>query len=112
MWHVVFFVPINKADEMDVGVFLCLGHDGYRDSQRPDHNMHDSPSPASRERSSSLQGMDMASLPPRKRPWHDGPGTGDVDSPGAGPDDRGAGKDFYKIKHFKPVCFTITKTFI
>lgn len=68
------------------------GHDGYRDGQRPDHNMHDSPSPASRERSSSLQGMDMASLPPRKRPWHDGPGTGDMESPGPGPEDRGAGR--------------------
>ncbi|XP_056600591.1 pre-mRNA 3' end processing protein WDR33 [Triplophysa dalaica] len=68
------------------------GHDGYRDGQRPDHNIHDSPSPASRERSSSLQGMDMASLPPRKRPWHDGPGTGDMDSPSAGPDERGAGR--------------------
>ncbi|XP_056328678.1 pre-mRNA 3' end processing protein WDR33 isoform X1 [Danio aesculapii] len=68
------------------------GHEGYRDGQRPDHNMHDSPSPASRERSSSLQGMDMASLPPRKRPWHDGPGTGDMDSPGSGPDERGAGR--------------------
>ncbi|RXN23338.1 pre-mRNA 3 end processing WDR33-like protein [Labeo rohita] len=68
------------------------GHESYRDGQRPDHNMHDSSSPASRERSSSLQGMDMASLPPRKRPWHDGPGTGDMDSPGAGPDDRGAGR--------------------
>uniref|UniRef100_A0A9J8A5Z4 pre-mRNA 3' end processing protein WDR33 n=1 Tax=Cyprinus carpio carpio TaxID=630221 RepID=A0A9J8A5Z4_CYPCA len=67
-------------------------HESYRDGQRPDHNMHDSPSQASRERSSSLQGMDMASLPPRKRPWHDGPGTGDMDSPGAGPDDRGAGR--------------------
>lgn len=39
--------------------------------------MHDGSSPAGRERSSSLQGMDMASLPPRKRPWQDGPGTGD-----------------------------------
>ncbi|KAB5535894.1 hypothetical protein PHYPO_G00123180 [Pangasianodon hypophthalmus] len=68
------------------------GHEGYRDSQRGDHGMHDSPSAVSRERSSSLQGMDMASLPPRKRPWHDGPGTGDMDSPGAGPDDRGAGR--------------------
>ncbi|TRY95447.1 hypothetical protein DNTS_032474 [Danionella cerebrum] len=68
------------------------GHEGYRDSQRPEHNMHDSPSPASRERSSSLQGMDMASLPPRKRPWHDGPGTGDMDLPAAGPDERGPGR--------------------
>ncbi|XP_028988034.2 pre-mRNA 3' end processing protein WDR33-like isoform X2 [Betta splendens] len=49
------------------------GHDGYRDSQQ----MHDGSSQATRERSSSLQGMDMASLPPRKRPWQDGPGTGD-----------------------------------
>uniref|UniRef100_A0A4W4FFY9 pre-mRNA 3' end processing protein WDR33 n=1 Tax=Electrophorus electricus TaxID=8005 RepID=A0A4W4FFY9_ELEEL len=68
------------------------GHEGYRDNPRGEHSMHDSPSPASRERSSSLQGMDMASLPPRKRPWHDGPGTGDMDSPGGGPDDRGAGR--------------------
>lgn len=48
--------------------------------------MHDGSSPAGRERSSSLQGMDMASLPPRKRPWQDGPGTGDPrerESPGA-----------------------------
>ncbi|XP_062844138.1 pre-mRNA 3' end processing protein WDR33 [Trichomycterus rosablanca] len=68
-------------------------HDSYRDGQRGDHSMHDSPS-ASRERSTSLQGMDMASLPPRKRPWHDGPGTGDMDSPGAGagPEDRAAGR--------------------
>lgn len=76
--------------------------------------MHDSPSTVNRERSSSLQGMDMASLPPRKRPWHDGPGTGDMDSPGAGPDERGAGKTpedtlitqvmekkLYKISSFK-----------
>uniref|UniRef100_A0A8C9Z119 pre-mRNA 3' end processing protein WDR33 n=1 Tax=Sander lucioperca TaxID=283035 RepID=A0A8C9Z119_SANLU len=57
------------------------GHDGYRDGQ-----MHDGSSPAGRERSSSLQGMDMASLPPRKRPWQDGPGTGDPrerEAPGA-----------------------------
>uniref|UniRef100_A0A673HCR7 pre-mRNA 3' end processing protein WDR33 n=1 Tax=Sinocyclocheilus rhinocerous TaxID=307959 RepID=A0A673HCR7_9TELE len=71
---------------------MCSGHESYRDGQQPDHSMLDGPSPASRERSSSLQGMDMASLPPRKRPWHDGPGTGDMDSPGAGPDDRGAGE--------------------
>uniref|UniRef100_A0A8C7PMI6 pre-mRNA 3' end processing protein WDR33 n=1 Tax=Oncorhynchus mykiss TaxID=8022 RepID=A0A8C7PMI6_ONCMY len=63
-----------------------------REGQRPEHGpLHDSPSPASRERSSSLQGMDMASLPPRKRPWHDGPGTGDQDSPGAGVEDRTTG---------------------
>uniref|UniRef100_A0A8C2ZVF6 pre-mRNA 3' end processing protein WDR33 n=1 Tax=Cyclopterus lumpus TaxID=8103 RepID=A0A8C2ZVF6_CYCLU len=62
--------------------FLCVGHDGYRDGQP----MHDGSSPAGRERSASLQGMDMASLPPRKRPWQDGPGTGDPrerESPGA-----------------------------
>lgn len=61
--------------------FLSAGHDGYRDAQQ----MHDGSSPAGRERSSSLQGMDMASLPPRKRPWQDGPGTGDPrerESPG------------------------------
>lgn len=79
-------------DNADSVVYVCSGHEGYRDSQRGDHSMHDSPSAVSRERSSSLQGMDMASLPPRKRPWHDGPGTGDLDSPGAGPDDRGAGE--------------------
>uniref|UniRef100_A0A4W5REQ1 pre-mRNA 3' end processing protein WDR33 n=1 Tax=Hucho hucho TaxID=62062 RepID=A0A4W5REQ1_9TELE len=68
------------------------GHEAYREGQRSEHGpLHDSPSPASRERSSSLQGMDMASLPPRKRPWHDGPGTGDQDSPGAGVEDRTAG---------------------
>ncbi|KAM3866324.1 pre-mRNA 3' end processing protein WDR33 isoform 4-T4 [Diretmus argenteus] len=58
------------------------GHESYRDGQQ----MHDGSSPAGRERSSSLQGMDMASLPPRKRPWQDGPGTGDPrdrESPGA-----------------------------
>uniref|UniRef100_A0A7N6A0L0 pre-mRNA 3' end processing protein WDR33 n=1 Tax=Anabas testudineus TaxID=64144 RepID=A0A7N6A0L0_ANATE len=62
-------------------VFLSAGHDSYRDAQQ----MHDGSSPAGRERSSSLQGMDMASLPPRKRPWQDGPGTGDPrerESPG------------------------------
>uniref|UniRef100_A0A7N8X0W6 pre-mRNA 3' end processing protein WDR33 n=1 Tax=Mastacembelus armatus TaxID=205130 RepID=A0A7N8X0W6_9TELE len=63
-----------------VPVFLSA--DGYRDGQQ----MHDGSSPVGRERSSSLQGMDMASLPPRKRPWQDGPGTGDPrehDSSGA-----------------------------
>nr|XP_057924760.1 pre-mRNA 3' end processing protein WDR33 isoform X1 [Doryrhamphus excisus] len=49
------------------------GHDGYRDGPQ----MHDGTSPVGRERSMSLQGMDMASLPPRKRPWQDGPGTAD-----------------------------------
>uniref|UniRef100_A0A7N8XCL5 pre-mRNA 3' end processing protein WDR33 n=1 Tax=Mastacembelus armatus TaxID=205130 RepID=A0A7N8XCL5_9TELE len=65
-----------------VPVFLSA--DGYRDGQQ----MHDGSSPVGRERSSSLQGMDMASLPPRKRPWQDGPGTGDPrehDSSGWGP---------------------------
>ncbi|XP_031696283.1 pre-mRNA 3' end processing protein WDR33-like, partial [Anarrhichthys ocellatus] len=59
------------------------GHDSYRDGQQ---QMHDGSSPTGRERSASLQGMDMASLPPRKRPWQDGPGTGDPrerESPGA-----------------------------
>ncbi|XP_046883194.1 pre-mRNA 3' end processing protein WDR33 isoform X3 [Hypomesus transpacificus] len=71
------------------------GHEPYREGQRPEHTMHDSPSPASRERSSSLQGMDMASLPPRKRPWHDGPGNGDPrdrESPGTGAEDRTGGR--------------------
>uniref|UniRef100_A0AAZ3SHQ2 pre-mRNA 3' end processing protein WDR33 n=1 Tax=Oncorhynchus tshawytscha TaxID=74940 RepID=A0AAZ3SHQ2_ONCTS len=75
-------------------VCACVlpGHEAYREGQRSEHGpLHDSPSPASRERSSSLQGMDMASLPPRKRPWHDGPGTGDQDSPGAGVEDRTTG---------------------
>lgn len=49
------------------------GHDSYRDGQQ----MHDGPSMSGRDRPSSMQGMDMASLPPRKRPWQDGPGTGD-----------------------------------
>ncbi|KAJ6669135.1 hypothetical protein lerEdw1_007944, partial [Lerista edwardsae] len=56
---------------------------------------HDGHSPASRERSSSLQGMDMASLPPRKRPWHDGPGTSerrDMDIQGGPPEERGKGR--------------------
>ncbi|XP_061549339.1 pre-mRNA 3' end processing protein WDR33 isoform X4 [Phycodurus eques] len=60
------------------------GHDGYRDGPP----LHDGTSSAGRERSLSLQGMDMASLPPRKRPWQDGPGTADHrdrerDAPGA-----------------------------
>uniref|UniRef100_A0A8C7KTV2 pre-mRNA 3' end processing protein WDR33 n=1 Tax=Oncorhynchus kisutch TaxID=8019 RepID=A0A8C7KTV2_ONCKI len=69
-----------------------MQHQVRLEGQRSEHGpLHDSPSPASRERSSSLQGMDMASLPPRKRPWHDGPGTGDQDSPGAGVEDRTTG---------------------
>lgn len=70
-------------------VFSCTG-------PRPDHPPHDGHSPANRERSSSLQGMDMASLPPRKRPWHDGPGTSDhrdMDAPGGPPEERGKGKE-------------------
>lgn len=73
-------------------VFLPIGHDGYRDGQP----MHDGSSPAGRERSSSLQGMDMASLPPRKRPWQDGPGTGDPrerESPGAD-----GGENYTRVK--------------
>ncbi|MBN3288896.1 WDR33 protein, partial [Polyodon spathula] len=71
------------------------GNEHFRDGLRPEHSARDSASPASRERSSSLQGMDMASLPPRKRPWHDGPGTADPrerDSPGGAPEERPAGK--------------------
>lgn len=66
-----------------------------RSGPRPDHPPHDRHSPANRERSSSLQGMDMASLPPRKRPWHDGPGTSDhreMDAPGGPPEERSKGK--------------------
>nr|KAF6451401.1 WD repeat domain 33 [Molossus molossus] len=36
--------------------------------------------------------MDMASLPPRKRPWHDGPGTSEhreMEAPGGPSEDRG-----------------------
>ncbi|XP_066565852.1 pre-mRNA 3' end processing protein WDR33 isoform X2 [Amia ocellicauda] len=80
----------RKPDNWEAG--RDPGHEHFRDGPRPDHTPRDSPSPASRERSSSLQGMDMASLPPRKRPWHDGPGTGDRDSPGGGPDDRAPGR--------------------
>ncbi|KAG2462132.1 WDR33 protein, partial [Polypterus senegalus] len=67
------------------------GHEHFRDGMRQDHPPRECSSPAGRDRSSSLQGMDMASLPPRKRPWHDGPGTADVrerDSPGRGPEER------------------------
>ncbi|NXP28763.1 WDR33 protein, partial [Scytalopus superciliaris] len=70
--------------------------DGNREpGPRPDHPPHEGHSPASRERSSSLQGMDMASLPPRKRLWHDGPGTSDhrdMDAPGGPPEERGKGR--------------------
>uniref|UniRef100_A0A096LSQ7 pre-mRNA 3' end processing protein WDR33 n=1 Tax=Poecilia formosa TaxID=48698 RepID=A0A096LSQ7_POEFO len=56
----------------DPRLLLSSGHDGFRD---------DGSSPGGRERPSSMQGMDMASLPPRKRPWQDGPGTGDHEAP-------------------------------
>uniref|UniRef100_A0A3Q1B5P5 pre-mRNA 3' end processing protein WDR33 n=1 Tax=Amphiprion ocellaris TaxID=80972 RepID=A0A3Q1B5P5_AMPOC len=78
------------------------GHDGYRDGQQ----MHDGSSPAGRERSSSLQGMDMASLPPRKRPWQDGPGTGDLrerESPGA----DGGESATCRIKFMVQVCYCL-----
>ncbi|CAJ0968769.1 unnamed protein product, partial [Ranitomeya imitator] len=72
------------------------GPDRFQGSPRRDIPTPESHSPSSRERSSSLQGMDMASLPPRKRPWHDGPGTPDnrdmdpglSDDPGKGPPPR------------------------
>uniref|UniRef100_A0A670I7N5 pre-mRNA 3' end processing protein WDR33 n=1 Tax=Podarcis muralis TaxID=64176 RepID=A0A670I7N5_PODMU len=70
--------------------------DGNREpGPRQDHPPHDGHSPASRERSSSIQGMDMASLPPRKRPWHDGPGTSDhreMEIQGGPPEERGKGR--------------------
>lgn len=69
------------------------GHEHFRDAPRPDHPPHDGHSPASRERSSSLQGMDMASLPPRKRPWHDGSGTSEhreMEAQGGPSEDRGS----------------------
>ncbi|XP_028648925.2 pre-mRNA 3' end processing protein WDR33 isoform X2 [Erpetoichthys calabaricus] len=71
------------------------GHEHFRDGMRQDHPPRECSSPAGRDRSSSLQSMDMASLPPRKRPWHDGPGTADVrerDSPGRGPEERTPGR--------------------
>ncbi|XP_028297123.1 pre-mRNA 3' end processing protein WDR33 isoform X3 [Gouania willdenowi] len=49
------------------------GPDGYGERLQ----MQDGTSSSGRDRTSSLQGMDMASLPPRKRPWQDGPGLGD-----------------------------------
>ncbi|KAL2097931.1 hypothetical protein ACEWY4_007138 [Coilia grayii] len=64
------------------------GHEGYREGARQEH--HEGPSAAGRERPSSLQGMDMASLPPRKRPWHEVHGSTDLDMPG--PEERGAGR--------------------
>uniref|UniRef100_H3BCL4 pre-mRNA 3' end processing protein WDR33 n=1 Tax=Latimeria chalumnae TaxID=7897 RepID=H3BCL4_LATCH len=82
----------RKPDNWDERRDSATGHEHFRDGPRQDHPPNDSHSPASRERSSSLQGMDMASLPPRKRPWHDGPGTPDprdIDAPGGPPDERG-----------------------
>lgn len=82
----VFIASWALIVETPVLCFLS-GHDGYRDGQQ----MHDGSSPVGRERSSSLQGMDMASLPPRKRPWQDGPGTGDLrEHESAGADGGGA----------------------
>ncbi|XP_034988364.1 pre-mRNA 3' end processing protein WDR33 [Zootoca vivipara] len=70
--------------------------DGNREpGPRQDHPPHDGHSPANRDRSSSIQGMDMASLPPRKRPWHDGPGTSDhreMEMQGGPPEERGKGR--------------------
>uniref|UniRef100_A0A803U050 pre-mRNA 3' end processing protein WDR33 n=1 Tax=Anolis carolinensis TaxID=28377 RepID=A0A803U050_ANOCA len=70
--------------------------DGNREpGPRQDHPPHDGHSPGGRERSSSLQGMDIASLPPRKRLWHDGPGTSDhreVEMQGGPPEERPKGR--------------------
>ncbi|ELW62203.1 WD repeat-containing protein 33 [Tupaia chinensis] len=85
----------RKPDSWDGNREPGPGHEHFRDAPRPDHPPHDGHSPASRERSSSLQGMDMASLPPRKRPWHDGPGTSEhreMDAPGGPSEDRGKGR--------------------
>ncbi|GAB5575571.1 katanin p80 WD40 repeat-containing subunit B1 isoform X1 [Prionailurus iriomotensis] len=82
----------RKPDSWDGNREPGPGHEHFRDAPRPDHPPHDGHSPASRERSSSLQGMDMASLPPRKRPWHDGPGTSEhreMEAPGGPSEDRG-----------------------
>nr|XP_028686443.1 pre-mRNA 3' end processing protein WDR33 isoform X1 [Macaca mulatta]XP_028686444.1 pre-mRNA 3' end processing protein WDR33 isoform X1 [Macaca mulatta] len=82
----------RKPDSWDGNREPGPGHEHFRDAPRPDHPPHDGHSPASRERSSSLQGMDMASLPPRKRPWHDGPGTSEhreMEASGGPSEDRG-----------------------
>ncbi|XP_007883218.1 pre-mRNA 3' end processing protein WDR33 isoform X2 [Callorhinchus milii] len=68
------------------------GRDHCPDDSRQDQSPRDGQSPVSRERPSSLHSMDTASLPPRKRPWYEGPGTPDqrdLDTPGPTPDDRG-----------------------
>uniref|UniRef100_A0A4W3IN25 WD repeat domain 33 n=1 Tax=Callorhinchus milii TaxID=7868 RepID=A0A4W3IN25_CALMI len=71
------------------------GRDHCPDDSRQDQSPRDGQSPVSRERPSSLHSMDTASLPPRKRPWYEGPGTPDqrdLDTPGPTPDDRGQSK--------------------
>lgn len=85
---------LSDPKSMDPSVLISgPGHEHFRDAPRPDHPPHDGHSPASRERSSSLQGMDMASLPPRKRPWHDGSGTSEhreMEAQGGPSEDRGS----------------------
>uniref|UniRef100_A0A8C9WMT8 pre-mRNA 3' end processing protein WDR33 n=1 Tax=Scleropages formosus TaxID=113540 RepID=A0A8C9WMT8_SCLFO len=84
----------RSIEAVKLYVFVSPGHEVYRDGQRSEHCPRDSPSGPGRERSSSLQGMDMASLPPRKRPWHDGPGTADPrDSDGSGSMGEDRGRD-------------------
>uniref|UniRef100_A0A669DWI3 pre-mRNA 3' end processing protein WDR33 n=1 Tax=Oreochromis niloticus TaxID=8128 RepID=A0A669DWI3_ORENI len=80
-------------------LFLFVGHDGYRDGQQ----MHDGSTPTGRERPSSMQGMDMASLPPRKRPWQDGPGTGD-------PRDHESERPDGGERHFFSTCFQFSRS--
>lgn len=72
--------------------------------------MHDGSSPVSRERSSSLQGMDMASLPPRKRPWQDGPGTGDPrehEAPGSDGGEEAQGFCLIRV-YLRPILTFVT----
>ncbi|XP_033838350.1 pre-mRNA 3' end processing protein WDR33 isoform X2 [Periophthalmus magnuspinnatus] len=90
-----FGAPDDSSDDMNRGwdsgrgrgrgggLNRGAGHEGF---QGP---MMDSPG----GRSGSLQGMDMASLPPRKRPWQDGPGTDPMEGPDGGRprDDGGFG---------------------
>lgn len=94
---ILFYFTVNDIIRCSTSAPMVLilgpGHEHFRDTPRPDHPPHDGHSPASRERSSSLQGMDMASLPPRKRPWHDGPGTSEhreMEAPGGPSEDRGS----------------------
>lgn len=75
-----FHLPLSEKKNICVLHLICTffsPSDPFQGSPHQDMQTPESHSPASRERSSSLQGMDMASLPPRKRPWHDGPGTPD-----------------------------------